>query len=97
MQAAEVTIYTTTYCGYCAMAKRLLAQKQVQFTEINVEGRDDLRAWLVEASGQRTVPQIFINGRSVGGFTELSALDKKGELDARLAEAPAAGAPAMPR
>lgn len=97
MQAAEVTIYTTTYCGYCAMAKRLLAQKQVQFTEINVEGRDDLRAWLVEASGQRTVPQIFINGRSVGGFTDLSALDKKGELDARLAEPPAAGAPAMPR
>jgi glutaredoxin 3 len=97
MQAAEVTIYTTTYCGYCAMAKRLLAQKQVQFTEINVEDRDDLRAWLVEASGQRTVPQIFINGSSVGGFTDLSALDKKGELDARLAEAPGAGAPAMPR
>ncbi|XWJ71623.1 glutaredoxin 3 [Sorangium cellulosum] len=97
MQAAEVTIYVTEYCGYCTMAKRLLTQKQVRFTQINVEDRDDLRAWLVKASGQRTVPQIFINGNSVGGFSELSALEKQGALDARLAEAPRADAPAMPR
>ncbi|WP_438016383.1 glutaredoxin 3 [Sorangium sp. So ce315] len=97
MQAAEVTIYVTEYCGYCAMAKRLLSQKQVRFTQINVEGRDDLRTWLVKASGQRTVPQIFINGNSIGGFSELSALEKQGALDARLAEAPRADAPAMPR
>ncbi|AUX47855.1 glutaredoxin [Sorangium cellulosum] len=97
MQAAEVTIYVTEYCGYCAMAKRLLTQKQVRFTEINVEGRDDLRAWMVKASGQRTVPQIFINGDSVGGFSELSALDKKGQLDARLNEPPRADAPTLPR
>ncbi|WP_437966677.1 glutaredoxin 3 [Sorangium sp. So ce260] len=97
MQAAEVTIYVTEYCGYCTMAKRLLSQKQVRYTQINVEGRDDLRTWLVKASGQRTVPQIFINGVSIGGFSELSALEKQGELDPRLAEAPSADAPAMPR
>ncbi|WP_437527724.1 glutaredoxin 3 [Sorangium sp. So ce726] len=97
MQAAEVTIYVTDYCAYCAMAKRLLTQKQARFTEINVENRDDLRAWLVKASGQRTVPQIFINGASVGGFSDLSALDKEGGLDPRLAEAPSADAPPMPR
>ena len=97
MQAADVTIYVTDYCGYCAMAKRLLTQKQVRFTEINVESRDDLRAWLVKASGQRTVPQIFINGASIGGFSELSALDKQGGLDPRLGEAPSADAPPMPR
>ncbi|WP_437732863.1 glutaredoxin 3 [Sorangium sp. So ce1335] len=97
MQAAEVTIYVTDYCGYCTMAKRLLSQKQVRFTQINVEDRDDLRAWLVKASGQRTVPQIFINGNSIGGFSELSALEKQGELDTRLAEAPRADAPTLPR
>ncbi len=97
MQAAQVTIYVTDYCGYCTMAKRLLSQKQVSFTQINVEGRDDLRAWLVKASGQRTVPQIFINGKSVGGFSELSALDKQGQLDTRLSEAPSADAPDLPR
>jgi glutaredoxin 3 len=97
MQAAEVILYVTDYCGYCAMAKRLLTQKQARFTQINVEARGDLRAWLVEASGQRTVPQIFINGKSIGGFSELAALDRKGELDALLGEAPSADAPALPR
>lgn len=97
MQAAEVIVYVTDYCGYCAMAKRLLTQKQVRFTQINVEARDDLRTWLAEASGQRTVPQIFINGKSIGGFSELAALDKKGELDALLREAPSADMPALPR
>jgi glutaredoxin 3 len=95
--AAVVTIYVTDYCGFCARAKRLLTQKRVRFTEVNVEDRTDLRAWLREASGQRTVPQIFINGRSVGGFTDISALDEAGELDPLLEEVPDAGAPPMPR
>src|SRR5690348_14944481 len=97
MQAADVTIYVTEYCGYCTMAKRLLSQKQVQFTQINVEGRDDLRAWLVKASGQRTVAQIFINGVSIGGFSVSSALEMQGQLDPCLAEAPSPDAPALPR
>ncbi|MCC6557476.1 MAG: glutaredoxin 3 [Polyangiaceae bacterium] len=95
--AAEVTIYVTDYCGFCARAKRLLSQKGVRYAEVNVEGRADLRAWLREASGQRTVPQVFINGRSVGGFTDISALDEAGELDPLLEEPPEAGAPPLPR
>jgi glutaredoxin 3 len=95
--AADVTIYVTEYCGFCARAKRLLHQKGIRFTEINVEGRDDLRAWLREATGQRTVPQVFINGVSVGGFTDIAGLDDAGELDPLLAEAPDPLVPPMPR
>jgi glutaredoxin 3 len=97
MQAAEVTIYVTDYCGFCARAKRLLTEKQVRFTEVNVEERQDLRTWLRKASGQQTVPQIFINGKSIGGFTDIAALHVAGELDALLAEAPEDAAPVMPR
>lgn len=95
--AAEVILYVTEYCGFCTRAKRLLTQKGVRFTEIHVEGRTDLRAWLREASGQHTVPQIFINGRSVGGFTDVSALDEAGELDPLLEAPPDADAPLLPR
>jgi len=94
---AEVTIYVTEYCGFCARAKHLLSEKRVRYTEVSVEGRTDLRAWLREVSGQRTVPQVFINGRSVGGFTDVSALDEAGELDPLLEEPPEAGAPPLPR
>lgn len=80
----KVTIYTTNYCPYCRAAKNLLAGKGVDFEEINVEGDDTKRAWLVEATGQRTVPQIFINGKSIGGFQELSELDQSGKLDSLL-------------
>jgi glutaredoxin 3 len=93
---ARVTIYTTDYCPYCHQAKRLLKQKGAQFTEINVESRPDLRSYLVSASGQRTVPQVFINGRSVGGFSDISALDRKGELDRLLAVSPPVDLPALP-
>jgi glutaredoxin 3 len=94
--SAKVTVYTTDYCPYCVRAKDLLKRKHVAFDEVNVETRDDLRSWLVSASGQRTVPQIFINGASVGGFTELAALDKKGLLDPMLAETAAPDAPRLP-
>lgn len=52
----------------------------IKFEEVNASGQPELRSWLVSTTGQRTVPQIFIHGRSVGGYTELSALDKAGEL-----------------
>lgn len=85
---AEVKVYTTSYCPYCVRAKRLLAQKGAAFEEIDVEGDQAKRRWLVEVSGQRTVPQIFINGRPIGGFTDMAALDRAGRLDALLAEDP---------
>ncbi|MCK6586067.1 MAG: glutaredoxin 3 [Polyangiaceae bacterium] len=87
---ASVTIYTTGYCGFCHRAKRLLTHKKVKFVEIDVEERPDLRRWLAEVSGQRTVPQVFINGMSVGGFSDISALDARGELDRLLGEGPPA-------
>jgi len=83
---SEVRIYTTTYCGYCVRAKQLLAKKGVPYQEIDVTGDHDARAWLVEASGgRRTVPQIFIGGKPIGGFTELRDLDRNGLLDQLLA------------
>jgi len=94
--SADVRIYVTTFCPYCVQAKRLLKKKEVTYTEINVDSRDDLRTWLVGASGQRTVPQVFINGKSVGGFTDIDALDRKGKLDTLLAEPPSPGAVALP-
>ncbi|AKT36182.1 glutaredoxin 3 [Chondromyces crocatus] len=94
---ANVTIYVTGYCPYCTRAKALLSQKGVKYTEVNVESRDDLRRWMHQASGQRTVPQIFINGQSVGGFSDIAALDKAGQLDPLLAKPAGPDSPAMPR
>ncbi len=81
MTAPKVTIYTTAYCPYCARAKRLLEKKGVAYEEIDAEGKDELRTWLVEKTGQQTVPQIFVGERSLGGFSDIDALDRKGLLD----------------
>ena len=81
MSAPRVTVYTKENCPFCVRAKHLLTKKGVPFEEISVEGRDDLRLWLVEQSGQRTVPQIFAGGRPLGGYTDLAALDADGKLD----------------
>lgn len=86
---AKVVIYTTTYCPYCVAAKRLLRERGIQFDEVDVTGSDELRQWLVEISGQRTVPQIFIHGRPIGGYRELAELAQHGELDGLLADRPA--------
>ena len=80
----NVRLYTKKNCPYCVRAKALLAKKKVPFEEIDVESDDALRTWLVEATGQRTVPQIFVGDRSLGGFTDIDALERKGELDAIL-------------
>jgi len=84
---SDVTIYTTTFCGYCVAAKRLLSKRGIPYAEINVSGDDEARAWLVQVTGQRTVPQIFIKGESVGGYEELTALDRAGELVKKVAPA----------
>lgn len=73
-------MYTTAYCPFCVRAKRLLQARGIPYEEIDVDGDDALRAQVVERSGRRTVPQIFIDGRSIGGFEELAALDASGEL-----------------
>jgi glutaredoxin 3 len=80
----RVTVYTKENCTYCLRAKRLLEGKGVAYEEIPVEGRDELRVWLAEASGQKTVPQIFVGDRPLGGFSDVAALDREGKLDAIL-------------
>ncbi|MCP5463609.1 MAG: glutaredoxin 3 [Deltaproteobacteria bacterium] len=79
--AKKVTIYTTNYCPYCHAAKKLLDQKGVSYQEINVEGDDVKRQWLVQKTNQRTVPQIFVDDQPYGGFDDISALDDQGKLD----------------
>jgi glutaredoxin 3 len=79
--ASKVTVYTKQQCPFCVRAKRLLDKKGVAYDEVSVEGNDDLRTWLVEKSGQMTVPQIFVGERSLGGFSDIDALDREGKLD----------------
>ena len=62
------------------MAKRLLKSRKIDYEEINTQGRPELRRWLFTASGQSTVPQIFINDQSIGGYTELQMLDRQKSL-----------------
>jgi len=80
-----VEIYTTPYCGYCAMAKRLLDDKGVRYDEIPVDMDVKRRAEMEQRSGRRTVPQIWIGERHVGGYDDLAALERAGQLDALLA------------
>jgi glutaredoxin 3 len=84
----KVVMYRTPYCPYCSMAARLLSKLGLEFEEIDVSGDHERRRWLLAVSGQRTVPQIFINGRSVGGFDDLSALVRRGALAALLSAPP---------
>ncbi len=79
-----VKIYTTTYCGYCVRAKDLLTRKGVKYEELDVTGNDEMRAKLVEMSGQRTVPQIWIGDTHVGGYSDLARLESEGRLDPML-------------
>jgi glutaredoxin 3 len=77
----HVRIYTTQWCGYCVRAKRLLENEGVPFEEIEVDGDHEKRAWLVKATGQRTVPQLFFGDESVGGCDELTTIIYSGKLD----------------
>jgi glutaredoxin 3 len=95
--SADVLVYLTSWCPYCNAAKELLRDKNVAFAEVDVDGRQDLRRWLVSASGQRTVPQVFINGQPVGGFSDLERLEDEGKLTTLLAEAPTPGLAPLPR
>ena len=81
MSQPDIKIYLTGWCPYCQRAKQLLGQKNLAFTEIDVDNDAALRTEMIEKSGRRTVPQIFIGARHVGGCDDLFALDRSGELD----------------
>ncbi|MFW5967056.1 MAG: glutaredoxin 3 [Persicimonas sp.] len=83
---ADVTIYRTNYCPYCDMAERLFEGLGVDYEEIDVTDDAEKRQELVERTGMRTVPQIFINGESVGGYDAVRALHDNGELESMLEE-----------
>lgn len=78
---AEVLIYTKAVCPYCDRAKMLLNRKNVVYQEIRVDLDDAKRDEMMEKSKRRTVPQIFINGVSIGGYDDLYALEQSGALD----------------
>lgn len=83
---AKVEIYTTPFCGYCARAKALLEDKGVAYEETDVMMDDRKRTEMRERARRTTVPQIFINGKHIGGSDDLAALEQAGKLDALLAQ-----------
>ena len=83
---ARVTMYLTGSCPYCHMAERLLATKGVAIIDkVRVDLEPERRAEMMERTGRRTVPQIYIGETHVGGYDDLAALDRAGKLDALLA------------
>jgi glutaredoxin 3 len=77
---ARIEVYTTPSCGYCVRAKRLLQERGLAYEEFDVAIDDELRESVMQRSGRRTVPQIFIDGKSIGGYEELAELDASGGL-----------------
>jgi glutaredoxin 3 len=85
MSTPDIVMYSTTICPYCDRARALFERKNVSITEIKVDQLPEQREIMLKrAAGRRTVPQIFIGERHVGGFDDLYALDRKGELDSLL-------------
>jgi glutaredoxin 3 len=84
---ANVVMYTTRYCPYCVNAERLLINKGVtEINKIRIDEAPELRNEMMEKTGRRTVPQIYINEQHIGGFDDLRALDLAGELEPLLAK-----------
>jgi glutaredoxin 3 len=80
-----VTLYTTAYCPYCIRARNLLDKKGVEYTDIRIDDKPDMRTEMESrANGHTSVPQIFIDDFHVGGFDDMAELDIDGELDTRL-------------
>ena len=80
MSLPRVKIYTTDYCPYCRRAENLLKQKGIEFEAVDVTHDDAKREWLVKETGYKTVPQIFIDDKPIGGYDQLVQLDKAGGL-----------------
>ena len=83
---AEVLVYSTASCGYCVAAKNLLKARGANYEEVRVDLDAARRAEMLARAQRTSVPQIFINGRHVGGYQELAALDRAGELKTLLEE-----------
>lgn len=82
---AEIEIYTTIWCPYCARARALLDRKGVAYDNIDINEHPERRSEMIQRAGGRTsVPQIFINGKHIGGSDELVMLDREGRLDEKL-------------
>lgn len=87
VERARVEIYTWQYCSYCLAAKRLLKHKGVEFVEYAIDHDENHRARMAaRANGRRTLPQIFINDRHIGGYSELAHLERSGQLDGLLSK-----------
>lgn len=83
---AKVEVYSSSHCPYCVMAKQLLDQKGVTYTEIRVDLDPEKRQEMMKKSRQRTVPQIFINNEPIGGYTDLVAMNNSKQLDKLLVQ-----------
>jgi glutaredoxin 3 len=83
----RVTMYCTAVCPYCVAAERLLRHKGVEIDKIRVDMEPSRRAEMMQRTGRRTVPQIYVGEQHVGGYDDLAALDHEGRLDALLGEA----------
>lgn len=83
--SADIVIYTTPICPYCVQAKQLLARKGAAYREVDISRDPELRNDVMQRSGRRTVPQIWIGEYHVGGCDDLYALEREGRLDALLA------------
>ena len=81
---ADIKLYTTSFCPFCIQAKRLLKKRELDFEEINLTGKYDELDALKESTKFRTVPQIFVKETFIGGYEELSALDRSGKLNEML-------------
>ncbi len=77
----KVTIYTADHCPYCVRAKSLLQRKQIQFEEIEIVNDEIRDAMIIKSGGKRSVPQIFIGEKHIGGYDELYELDRQKKLD----------------
>jgi glutaredoxin 3 len=82
---ARVLIYTTSWCGYCVRAKALLDSRGIDYDEVSLDDDPQFRQKLLDLTGGWTVPQILVDGRPIGGYTELWRLDKTGRLAEELA------------
>jgi len=83
---ADVIMYSTLFCPYCMRARKLLKNKNIEFEEIRVGSSASLWQEMREKTGGTTVPQILINGQAIGGYDDMSQLDREGKLDTLLKE-----------
>lgn len=88
---AKITLYSTRLCPYCQAARRLLEARGASYEDIAVDGDADRRAQMAARAGRHTAPQIWIGETHIGGFTDLAALEQRGELDGLLAGPPPRG------